>query len=405
MIKSLKLLLLLKFLLFLASLLLLTEVGLGYFFYKNEYNISQSNPQRFIRLRENLPNSEIQMTLTEELKEKLNLVNFDRTEIRLTADDDGFVEPSKIYANADLNIFFVGGSTIECKGLAPEKRYPYLVGRMLEKRMGSTINSFNAGVSGNHSLHSINILLNKILPYKPEVVVFKQNSTDLLLIAYESYWNNAPGKSLIVTSNSNDNHGTEESDYIFPILVRLASLAFGEDSPPHSKDINNDIGPDNVTKYSRKTGETFTVNKADIINQYKSALRTFIHICKDWNIKPVLMTQAAMNPGNIELMQEIPDEFEITLPEDPFTDPEMLKVIFTFHGVFNDIIREIASEENIGLIDLNYLVPAKSHKYIYDIFHYNTAGSHLVADIITDHLFTMLNASDSDTTEVITEPN
>jgi len=74
----------------------------------------------------------------------------------------------------------------------------------------------------------------------------------------------------------------------------------------------------------------------------------------------------------------------------------MLQVIYSFHGLFNEIIREVAEEENIGLIDLNKQVPAKSHKYIYDVFHYNTAGSELVAGIITDRLFELISSPVTD---------
>ena len=50
---------------------------------------------------------------------------------------------------------FFGGSTTECIFVEESKRFPYLLTRILQRSDGTLINSLNAGVSGNHSMHSL----------------------------------------------------------------------------------------------------------------------------------------------------------------------------------------------------------------------------------------------------------
>ena len=50
----------------------------------------------------------------------------------LRTDKDGFIEPSIIHDDADMEIVFLGGSTTECLYVREENRFPYLTGRRLE---------------------------------------------------------------------------------------------------------------------------------------------------------------------------------------------------------------------------------------------------------------------------------
>ncbi len=77
----------------------------------------------------------------------------------------------KKYARPDLSLVFLGGSTTECMFMEEENRFPYVVGTILERATGKKINAYNGGLSGNNSLHAIDLLINKVIPLKPRVVV------------------------------------------------------------------------------------------------------------------------------------------------------------------------------------------------------------------------------------------
>jgi hypothetical protein len=67
---------------------------------------------------------------------------------------------------------------------------------LLEKKSGLRVNAYNAAMAGNNSLHSINILLNKVIPLQPNIVFMMHNINDLAILLHEdSYWNKNKYKS------------------------------------------------------------------------------------------------------------------------------------------------------------------------------------------------------------------
>jgi len=56
------------------------------------------------------------------------------------------------------------------------------------------VNSYNGAIMGNHSVHSVNTLINKVLPLKPDIVVMEHNFNDLVQLLYmeEGYWCKGP---------------------------------------------------------------------------------------------------------------------------------------------------------------------------------------------------------------------
>lgn len=144
--------------------------------------------------------------------------------------------------------------------------------------------------------------------------------------------------------------------------------------------------PANKMKYAKNTGERFQIDTRNVIRQYRSALGTFVQVCKAWEIEPVLMTQVILDQDDVTIMNEIPDIMHMIMPEDPMKDPEMLSVMYSFQNAFNKVIREVAAAEDILLVDLKKLVPTNNHRYLYDRFHYNDSGSVLVSSFIANKL-------------------
>jgi len=55
-----------------------------------------------------------------------------------------------------------------------------------------------SGVGGNNSLHSIDILVNKVIPIKPDIVVMMHNINDLVTLIYDqTYWGKNPTRKPI----------------------------------------------------------------------------------------------------------------------------------------------------------------------------------------------------------------
>jgi len=256
-------------------------------------------------------------------------------------DENGFIQPTKIHENPDLNIFFVGGSTTECENVDELYRFPHLAGRILEEKTGKKINSYNGGKSGNNSIHSINNLLNKIAPMHPNFVVRMENINDLSTLLYEeTYWNRNKSRSNLACFSKNYSSARNFRNE-------------WEQSP--FRDMIMDVAHQNKIKA-----------------EYKRILEIFVEITKAVGATPVLMTQANKieNDPNFSINRENKD-FD--------------KAYRKLYTDFQKITREVAAEKKILLIDLAKDLPG-SDKYLYDSVHLNNEGSKLVSEIIARKL-------------------
>jgi lysophospholipase L1-like esterase len=287
--------------------------------------------KRNIVLRENSPNLN-----------EVRIPPYDKTKkYQFRTDENGFIKPSKIYDNADLNIFFLGGSTTECEYVDENYRFPYLVGRILEEKTGKKINSYNVGKSGNNSIHSINNLLNKIAPLNPNIVVRMEAINDLSTLLYEAtYWNkNRSRSNLGCFSKNNDLLRNFRNEWEFS---------------PYKDMITNKVHQDRIKK------------------EYYKIVTIFVAITKSIGAKPVLMTQVNMIVKN-------PD-FSVKKDDKQFNEAYR-----KLYRDFQNITRQIAKENNVLLIDLSKEIVG-DREYLYDSVHLNNEGSKLVANIIAEKI-------------------
>jgi len=291
------------------------------------------NDERAIKLRELKPNKDYKRIPSEKFP------TLEYKEYLLRTDKNGFIKPSFIHEKPDLQIFFFGGSTTECEMVDEEFRFPYLVGRKLEKLTGKKINSENAGKSGNNSIHSINNLINKVLSHNPDIVILMDNVNDLSTLIYEgTYFNNNKNRSNLVCHKKN----------------------------------NSELKRGDEWGNARKSEALDAKEQERIIKLFKENLKIFINIAKAKNIIPVLMTQANRIENNPEFTTKR-------------NDANLDKIYRDLYIKFNNIIRQTALEEHVLLIDLAKKVPG-SDKYIYDAVHVNKDGSILESEIIADAL-------------------
>jgi lysophospholipase L1-like esterase len=212
--------------------------------------IIDNNVGRFIKLREHRPNQEKFERPTRNYIKNLEPNSLERKYYKVATDKHGFIGPSEIHDNPDYKIVFLGGSTTECLYMDEHHRFPYLVGRQLEKTLNKKVNSYNGGVSANESMHSLNILMNKVLPLQPNIVVLMHNINDLVILRSQTtYW----------YTDSLKSH------------VQTAKNIFTRHEFPSNQKIYDEL----------KISEEFRRN-----------LQTFIAICRIRDIQPVLMTQA-----------------------------------------------------------------------------------------------------------------
>ena len=335
--------------------------------------------KKFIRLRQFQPN--LDMT---QLPSDYYISNTDglvRKEVKFRTDEYGFLKPSRKHENPDLNIFFIGGSTTECQYVEEAKRFPVVVGNLIEEKTGLKVNAYNGGRSGSNSLHSIDILLNRILPLKPHTVLMMHNVNDVIILLYTgSYWNNHFNRSPI----EEENFVLDSQPTVFSLSKRMfrfitPHLHFQTKKLSERIRARSNPDPSMADEWAGVRRGKLKYSKPWMLSEFKKMLRTFVAICKIHNVTPVLMTQQnryTEYPDALiqRIMKQMKDDFGIEYHE-----------FRTLYNDFNESIRLIAKDENILLIDLDVKIP-KNKEFIYDTFHFNNKGSLLAAKIISAEL-------------------
>jgi len=331
-------------------------------------------PKRSIRLKEHAPLvNGTHRASKKGLKRRYGLIvdNLEEKDYAFRTDENGFIMPGRVHEEPDLSMVFLGGSTTECNFVEEDSRFPYLAGAKLGEKLGKKINSYNGGVSGGNTMHCLNLLINKVLPMRPDVALLMENVNDvnIMLFFSGSYWNDSPSRSLITAGKQ-----VEKS------RARRLWEAFTENAFPGISYRMRALLPkeQNVDEFERER-RIGLVTKEISPRDYEASLATFLTVCQSHDVVPVLMTQfnrLAAEPD--ETTNENMRKFEQDWGVDYATYKGLL-------DAFNVSVRKIAREQNAVLIDLDKLVPKES-AYMYDIVHLNTAGSQLVANIIAEQL-------------------
>jgi lysophospholipase L1-like esterase len=367
------------FLIFLVAATVLTEKVLAYI--NHSHKMVLFTERRYINLREYQPFLDVvDIPPDKALREADGL---EKKAYRVRTDANGFILPYHQYPRPDFTLVFLGASTTACIYVDEESRFPYLVGQLLSQQTGKKVTSYNSGVGGNNSLHSLDLLLNKIIPLKPNVVVMMHNINDLVALIYDkTYWSKNPTRQPIIDYKLyKDLTGLKaistlaRDTYIPNLHVAFRSL---------SKKLFGKKVKDPEDEFAHVRGKKIVFDAALILDEFRMNLQTFINICTARKITPVLMTQfnrykADPDAKIREAMQGFEKDSKISAPQ--------FKEIY---DKFNQAIVEMGRNNGVLVIDLAHLVPQES-AYMYDVVHLKTAGSQLAARIISEKLQPLVN--------------
>jgi lysophospholipase L1-like esterase len=287
----------------------------------------------------------------------------------LRVDRQGFIMPSRVHDHPDLTIAFLGGSTTECTYVDEDNRFPYLAGRLLERETLLKVNSYNAGRSGNNTLHCLNILLNKVVNLKPDLVVLMENINDLAILMYEkTYWNTNPSRSPIqerLPTFKTVGQDLRQTFYLvrdltFPNLSReLKKMS------PFGRQVKGD-------EFHGVRGQKITIDQDLLVREFSLNLQTFINICRARGIIPVLLTQPSRLTASPDpLIQKLMGSLEVS---QGITYAEF-KAAF---DRLNQTTRDVGAQNQVLVIDLAREIPPVKEN-ICDVAHFNDQGSRLVA--------------------------
>ncbi len=349
-------------LLVLSTLLALLVAGLIAAYLPHKVAGEDYFSSRFVVLREYRPladewvtPSDSYMTGVEQLTQKPYRVRTDANSFIIGPSD---LQAPKITQPVD--IVFLGGSSTECGYVDEELRFPYRVGELLATSAGLSARTLNGGVSGNHSLHSLIQYLAKVGPLQPRYVVLMHNINDLTLLSKTgSYWQAPPSRELV------SSRPIPTPAPLINLAALLQPLKDLVSSPPPS------TARDEWADFRIKSQE---VNQNEVERLFRASLTSFVGTVRAFGSQPVLMTQFNRIKAG--------DEF-VRWTYERESQPFSYEAFITLYTRLNQVIREIAAENNVFLIDLDQTIPATSN-YIYDAVHVNGEGSLMVAKVIAE---------------------
>jgi hypothetical protein len=323
--------------------------------------------RRSYNIREYIPNLDRYVIPSKNyLSEAKTLEN---KKYRIRTNNDGFIigEQNINLDKNKIDIIFFGGSTTNCLYVDEDKRFPYLVQKTLNRELNNDIQILNAGVYGKTSMLSTMDLITKGLKNNPEIVFLMHNINDFSVLEKSGkYWDAPISRSLIkqkihIEALSSSNFFIRTFYVLTPNIYYIINRFF--------EILLNNKPNDEFIEYRNSE----KIDKKIIFQEYIKSIKTFIAIAKIYEIEVVLMTQ--FNRMNID------DEYIVQLNSEIKNFEEYIYV----YDQLNNLVREIANEENINLIDLDLLLP-QNENYIYDEVHLNNNGSIFVADLISNFL-------------------
>lgn len=303
----------------------------------------------------------------------------------IDTDDNGFIMPSRIHDKPDLTIVFLGGSTTESMYVAPDDRFPYLVGRILERRLGLKVNSLNGGRSGNNAMHVNTIVLGKVLPLHPDYAVFMTDTNDLAVLSrFGTYWNDNSDSALLRRERTGVEWGFRLiRDALIPATYRAYRTAL--------LNARGLLGRKPVAGATRAApANADHAQWEQWGSAYASAVQEFVDTTRAWQVRPILMTEVLLPPGGWRQPGEAGGGDY--LAADKLEHSGFSSASFSdAHEYFNGILRQTARQSNVGLIDLMASGPWTNNE-VYDGVHFTDAGSERAAGVIADALEARIRA-------------
>jgi lysophospholipase L1-like esterase len=353
-------------LIFILAIVVAAEKFLEFNNRRHGISLEAEAERRYVRLKEFRPGTRLLLAFPRNHLPYTD--NVFTKQYRVEIDNNGFIGPSRKYDRPDKVIVFLGGSTTECMFVDEDHRFPYVTGQILEQETGAKINSYNGGMSGSNTLNAIDILINKVIPLKPDVVVFMENINDLSTLLYEgTYWNKGTARSPLETLKKRQLVGKLLKEIFIPNL----NYAY--------RNLKKTLSGQEEDEFAGSRGKKLIIDRAKMEGDFAANLQTIVCTCKAWGIVPVLMTQANRitdHPDPVVAAYIGRDGRERGLSYQKFKE---------LYDAFNDTIREVGRKNQVMVIDLAREVPP-GKKYLYDLVHFNDAGSQLAARIIAARL-------------------
>ncbi|MFH0878530.1 MAG: GDSL-type esterase/lipase family protein [Lentisphaerota bacterium] len=275
-----------------------------------------------------------------------------------------------------LRIFYLGGSTFLGASVSFEDSHPRLVEQKLKAKFpGRTIEVQNAGNHWHTTEHSIIKYLFKIKELQPDVILLCHNINDL----YRSF---TPEEFAAPVYRSDYSH-------FYGPVAHMVRAYFERATPPlfsiHLVTLDRLSDYLGRTLYSDfRTMREVEVDDFPSIEPFRRNLVSMARILKQDGVKLVLVTEPYLYRDDLTAAErkKLWMNKKMCARGRAYASAASMA-----RGMsrFNQVIKEVASENSVPLLDMEASIP-KTLEYFRDDCHYTEKGHRLVADTAFDFL-------------------
>ena len=270
----------------------------------------------------------------------------------------------------ELRVFAVGGSTTECLYLDEPDAWP----EVLQRELAPSV----AGVNGDTPRDHLALLSQRIVPCRPDLVMFLVGVNDLSLqieADYSPLRNDA--RSLVVANADAPRlmlrSALAEVSQITRRLILIQRQRLKADA--RGNPVQDGAGGwMRAARELRQRAPLSDIDPATLPKpEFEENLRALAAIARSAGATPVFMTQPVLwgaPTGDWEALLWVPYGRRVA--------PERLWEVMER---FNDVTRRVAAELDVPLIDLARTLP-KSTEVFYDDDHYTVAGARQVGKLV-----------------------
>jgi lysophospholipase L1-like esterase len=284
---------------------------------------------------------------------------------------DSLISPKP---NDEYRIFLVGGSTTENLFIDDAFGFERQIQEKLQAENPSkTIKVFNAGKSGDASPDHLAMLGQRLVHFKPDLLILFPGINDLNRLAAGYDYLHYPVKSTEVERNWKVDLKFFLSN--FQLIRRLINVMNPEEESARKAIFLSTNYKDKVKEVQALPLES-SLPDFDI-SIYEKNIQSFIGICKSQNIDLLLLTQTftwdSQEENNLENSHWMVGIGDKRYPEDALAQ-RLIEM--------NQSIIDLAAKDSVNLLDLEDLIP-KTNAYFYDDCHFNKGGVSYSSDLIT----------------------
>ncbi len=269
----------------------------------------------------------------------------------------------------EFRIFMVGGSTTECLYLDDSQAIHTVLQNELTKldRSDWTIKVYNAGKSGDRTDDHISMIVHRLVHLEPDMIIVFAGINELgtydYLHFHERELQERLSLSLLVKMTATEFQVPRRLYYFLKgYLPRSPKEAFGE-----------------VTLTSDYREKVRIRREAPMIDEeppvsttsYKDNLITIAGVARTHRIRLIYMTQQATWNSGIDPRTE---DWQWGLFEPEIGKTHRADRADAALESLNDVMRQVAAEQQIPLYDLRRILP-KSTEFFYDDVHFNVKGA------------------------------